>query len=383
MVIHTGPEIRDLAQEADRFQAVLQAARDKVGPEDWTWYRYDSLGLFSILDQMLTGSRRYLLDLIGNRTVLDIGCGDGALALFFESLGYSVTAVDNSATNCNRMQGVRALRQALGSNIDIVDLDVDRAPLSPPAEPHGIALALGILYHLRNPFHLLDEVAKHSRYCLVSTRVARVTPDRSVNLERVPVAYLVDSDELNADPTNYWIFSQAGLARLFHRAGWQIVDSLNVGNLADSDPVRADADERCYCLLKRIGIAADPLPKGVTARLAHGWHGRESGGRHWRWTAQSFGLTISGEDAPRKLKLNLYVSPLLTGRLGTITLTASVGDTVLRKQSYSKPGPHSFEMPLPRQTGDQQIDFTLDKCLPPSDEDPRELGVIVSDIVLT
>ena len=106
MVIHTGPEIRDLAQEADRFQAVLQAARDKVDPEDWTWYRYDSLGLFSILDQMLTGSRRYLLDLIGNRTVLDIGCGDGALALFFESLGYSVTAVDNSATNCIACKGL-------------------------------------------------------------------------------------------------------------------------------------------------------------------------------------------------------------------------------------------------------------------------------------
>ena len=338
MVIHTGPEIRDLAQDADRFQAVLQAARDKVGPEDWTWYRYDSLGLFSILDQMLTGSRRYLLDLIGNRTVLDVGCGDGALALFFESLGYSVTAVDNSATNCNRMQGVRALCQALGSNIDIVDLDVDSARLSPPGEPYGIALALGILYHLRNPFHLLDEIARHSRYCLVSTRVARVTPDRSVNLERVPVAYLVDSDELNADPTNYWIFSQAGLARLFHRTGWQIVDSLNVGSLADSDPVRADADERCYCLLRRIGIAADPVPKGVTARLAHGWHGRESGGRHWRWTEQSFGLTISGEAAPQKLKLDLYVPPLLTGRLGTITLTASFEGRALKRQSFSQAG---------------------------------------------
>ena len=46
MVIHTGPEIRDLAQDADGFQAVLQAARDKVCPEGWTWYRYDSLGLF-------------------------------------------------------------------------------------------------------------------------------------------------------------------------------------------------------------------------------------------------------------------------------------------------------------------------------------------------
>ena len=383
MVIHTGPEIRDLAQDADRFQAVLQAARDKVCPEDWTWYRYDSLGLFSILDQMLTGSRRYLLDLIGNRTVLDVGCGDGALALFFESLGYSVTAVDNSATNCNRMQGVRALCQTLESKIDIVDLDVDSARLSPPGEPYGIALALGILYHLRNPFHLLDEIARHSRYCLVSTRVARVTPDRSVNLERVPVAYLVDSDELNADPTNYWIFSQAGLARLVHRAGWQIVDSLNVGNLADSDPVRADADERCYCLLRRIGIASDPVPKGVTARLAHGWHGRESGGRHWRWTEQSFGVTISGEADVRKLKLDLYVPPLLTGRLGMITLTASFEGRALKKQSYTKPGPQSFEIPLPRQAGDRQIDFTLDKCLPPSEEDPRELGVIVSDMSLT
>jgi hypothetical protein len=103
----------------------------------------------------------------------------------------------------------------------------------------------------------------------------------------------------------------------------------------------------------------------------------------WRWTEQSFGLTISGEPTARKLNLDLYVPPLLTGRLGMITLTASFEGMALKKQSYTKPGPQSFEISLPRQVGDRQIDFTLDKCLPPSEEDPRELGVIVSNMSLT
>ena len=37
-----------------------------------------------------------------------------------------------------------------------------------------------------------------------------------------PVAYLVEEDELNADYTNFWIFTEEGLKRIVRRAGWDI-----------------------------------------------------------------------------------------------------------------------------------------------------------------
>jgi tRNA (mo5U34)-methyltransferase len=381
MLTPTGTGIPCLTGDATRFQATLEKARAAVGPRDWTWYAYDSFGLFSVLDQMLAGSRRDLLALIGKRPVLDVGCADGALAFFFESLGLRVTAVDNSATNCNNMQGVRALREALSSGIEILDIDLDRSSLPPPAEPYGIALVLGILYHVRNPFHLLDEIARQARYCLLSTRVARVVPDRSVSLEALPVAYLVDSSELNADPTNYWIFSPAGLARLFQRTGWQVVDRLSAGTLTNSDPVRPEADERFYCLLRRADLASEFDAPGSIARLAYGWHPRGTDETRWRWTERLFGVVVdvSGNVPRSALVLQLYIPPAIIERFGAITLTAASNGTVLNTRTYSAPGPQTFELTL---AGETQIDFSLDNALPPSAGDLRELGLIVSEIGL-
>lgn len=380
MSIPTAKESRNLVAEAHQFRAVLEAARQKVEPHDWSWYAYDTLGVCSHLEEMLAPSRRDLLDLIAGRPVLDIGCGDGELSFLFESLGSRVTAVDNSATGANKMRGVRALREALGSKIEILDIDIDNSSLPPPAEPYGVALALGILYHLRNPFHLLDEIAKYARYCLLSTRVARLTPDRSVNLDRLPVAYLVDSTELNADHTNYWIFSPAGLNRLIHRAGWQVVESTTVGAREASDPVRPEADERYFCLLKRRDIDDEEESAGAIVRLTHGWHLRGPAEERWRWTRRSFGLTLdpSRGAQPAVLELSLYIHPLLIERFGTMTLTACSGDAALASQRYSQSGVQSFEVPLGPGVG--RIDFTLDHSLAPSDMDGRELGVVVSEI---
>jgi hypothetical protein len=41
--------------------------------------------------------------------VLDLGCADGALAFFLESMSLRVHALDHPTSNYNRMQGVRAL----------------------------------------------------------------------------------------------------------------------------------------------------------------------------------------------------------------------------------------------------------------------------------
>ncbi len=186
------------------------------------------------------------------RTILDLGAGDGALAFFFESLGYRVQALDYSGTNINRMQGIRALARHFGSGIEIQDVDLDRCPEF--SGTFGLTLLLGTLYHLKNPFGLLERLAAHSGYCFLSTRIARTDPEHKVRLDGLPVAYLLGAAECNSDSTNYWVFSPAGLERLTSRSGWEIVGSATSGS-KDSDPSSERGDERMFLLLRSRRIS--------------------------------------------------------------------------------------------------------------------------------
>jgi len=59
------------------FQYRIEALCASTPHPDFEWYPYDSLGSFYTLAGLLTGERQYLLDLIGDKPVLDVGCGDG------------------------------------------------------------------------------------------------------------------------------------------------------------------------------------------------------------------------------------------------------------------------------------------------------------------
>src|SRR5581483_9147772 len=149
------------------------------------------------------------------------------------------------------MQGIARLKTQLGSEVRIRDVDIDnRLDLD---RRYGLALFLGTLYHLKNPFGALERLARHARYCVLSTRVARLAPDRRTRLDALPVASLLEPAEINADTTNYFIFSPPGLEVLVRRAGWTVLGSLTSG-AADSDPV--SADERMYLLLENA-VARD------------------------------------------------------------------------------------------------------------------------------
>ena len=196
---------------------------------------------------MLNDAGLSLDDVIGRQPILDLGAADGALSFFFESLGYRVHACDNSGTNINRLLGIRAIASNLSSNIEVHDIDID-GRFELPGE-YGAALFLGTLYHLKNPFYALELLSKHVRYCFLSTRVARLSADKTVRLDNLPLAYLLEPDECNSDVTNYWIFSPAGLLLLAKRAGWTIRAQANSGT-RESDPVTAEGDERMFLLLE-------------------------------------------------------------------------------------------------------------------------------------
>jgi tRNA (mo5U34)-methyltransferase len=160
-----------------------------------------------------------------------------------------VDILDTPATNMNGLRGAVALRDHLGSSVQIHDVDLDRQ-FTLPRDRYGLILLLGILYHLQNPYYALRQLAAHSSHCLLSTRVARFAGAERTPIGQLPVAYLVAPYETNNDPTNYWIFSPAGLERLVERCGWSVLERLNVGDTIDSDPSSPERDERMFMLLR-------------------------------------------------------------------------------------------------------------------------------------
>jgi tRNA (mo5U34)-methyltransferase len=227
----------------------LRIARAQID-NDFPWYPYDILANVVHLDGMLTGENRDLEQLAQNLPVADIGAADGDLAFVLEDVGgWQVDIVDTASTNMNGLRGAAALRDGLDSRVTIHDVDLDRQ-FTLPRERYGLVLLLGILYHLQNPFYVLRELASLSSHCLLSTKVARFAGPLQTSLSDLPVAYLVAPHETNNDPTNYWIFSPLGLERLVQRAGWTVVERLNVGNTTDSDPSSPEKDERMFLLLR-------------------------------------------------------------------------------------------------------------------------------------
>jgi tRNA (mo5U34)-methyltransferase len=240
-----------LVRKGLRFKKTFESAKTQASSTDFVWYPYDSFSSLFCLERLLSSAHLSLDAVIGTDPVLDLGAGDGALSFFLESLGHKVHAFDNSNANINRMQGISSLARVLNSHITIADRDLD-SHLSLPSQC-GLALFLGTLYHLRNPYGVLDAIAHSARFCFLSTRIASLSTDHQTPLENLPVAWLLDERECNGDITNYWIFSYAGLLRLANRTGWKVCATLKTGADA-SDPVSADADQRAFLLLRSTRV---------------------------------------------------------------------------------------------------------------------------------
>lgn len=212
----------ELSSAALQFRKKLTALRASQ-PQAFEWYPYESLTNAGHLDRLLAGRYEAVLGLPGASRILDIGCADGDLGFLLESLGYPVTAIDHPTTNHNGMLGIRVLRTLLGSAVEILEADLDSQFTLPPNR-FRLAVFLGLLYHLKNPFHALERLARSCDYCVLSTRIARRFPDGAAMPPQHPMAYLLADDELNADNSNYWIFNEAGLRRLISRTHWEVVE---------------------------------------------------------------------------------------------------------------------------------------------------------------
>lgn len=234
-----------LVRKGLRFRRQFEDAKQGLGPVDFDWYPYDCFANLFYVQRLLKGAELSWETVAGSKPILDVGAADGALSFFLESLGHTVHACDHSGTNVNRMQGIRILAGALGSHIEIVDVDVD-AQVDLRSQ-YSVALFLGTLYHVKNPFYILEFLADRAQFCFLSTRVA--------HLQGMAAAYLLEPGECKGDVTNYWIFSPAGLRVLVERAGWKIRAEANSGP-TESDPVTTEGDARMFLLLESLRSVA-------------------------------------------------------------------------------------------------------------------------------
>ena len=374
-MIGTEPDIQHIAERAREFHARLKSAKARVAPRAFEWYPYDSLANVLHLNELLRGPNRDLLSLIGDGPVADIGCSDGDLAFFLESLGCRVQAIDHPISNHNGMQGLKALRETLHSSIDIHTVDLD-SQFVLPNEHYRLVFLLGVLYHLKNPFYILEMLARQCDYCVLSTRIANTLPGQRLNLRDAPIAYLLDEDELNSDDTNYWIFSESGLRRLLKRTRWEVCDLHVAGAHGESDPNSLDRDQRVWCLIKSRYYSLSNV------ELLGGWHAPESAG--WRWTEQRFSARINaGAGRPARIELRFFVPQALIERYGPVTLHATADGSPLPSETYPESARVTYRATLDNATAagaTVQLDFWLDHALPPSGSDERELGIVVAGL---
>jgi tRNA (mo5U34)-methyltransferase len=354
--------------QAGPFERRLEETKRRLKGE---WYPYPTFASLTCFTDLIRRAPCGLDALLGKGPIADIGCADGDLAFFLESIGYQVDAIDYSKTNYSALRGIQALKSELKSNVQVHDVDLD-AQFALPSDRYSFIFFLGILYHLKNPYYALERLARSTRRMMLSTRVARFAPDRGTELHALPVAWLLDEREANNDPTNYWIFSEAGLRRILHRTGWTVTAYTTTGDTRHSNPVSSGADERAFCLLEsRFGSGFDQA-----AELVGGFHPVEEGG--WRWTEKRFTIRVAA-GCGSVLRMGLALPERLAAQVCPVTLSATANGVPLPPETLSAAGSYLYTRRLPPGDG-MEIAFTLDRALEPGEHDWRELGVIVTSL---
>jgi tRNA (mo5U34)-methyltransferase len=363
--------IDDFKHAGDMFAADLRDLKKRPLVADYGWYPYESMTSLPVMSELLAPVYSDVSAVISSSPVVDIGCGDGDLAMFFARLGCDVDAVDHAETNFNQLRGVEALRRVLSLNVHARDIDLD-GQFALPRRDYGLALFLGTLYHLKNPFYVLETIAARADWCILSTRIAQVTPGRRTRIEDEPLAYLLGAREANNDPTNYWIFSRAGLLRLLERAGWIVVGHRRVGCSIDSDPVHAEADERLFVILK-----SRTRHPGLHLRTLAGWHATEGASEQdaFRWTAKRFAIEVTLPERAYEFALRFSVTEAMC-EAGPVRVSCAISGHAAGSITCESPDTLEFRGRFPFEAITYRLDFTVEsKFQPPGDT--RELGICV------
>jgi len=125
----------------------------------------------------------------------------------------------------------------------------------------------------------------------------------------------------------------------------------------------------------------------AAVQLTRGFHGLEHDS--WRWTMKNFTATLrppaNAANAGATLQLKFTIPQVMFDRVGDMRVEARLNGLDLGSQTYTQPGDYIYtrDVPATALSADAvSIDFHVDKGLPPSDQDTRELALIVTTIGL-
>ncbi len=155
------------------------------------------------------------VDLQG-KSVLDIGCWDGAYSIAAARLGAArVLATDHYSWNegWGDRRSFDLARKHLAPAVEAMDIavgDLSEATVG----RFDVVLFLGVFYHLRDPFAVLERIAG------LATEVMIVESRLTQQLNPRPVMEFHPGSSLSNDPTNWWTPNRACMEALLKDLGF-------------------------------------------------------------------------------------------------------------------------------------------------------------------
>ncbi|HTW72437.1 MAG TPA: DUF1698 domain-containing protein [Acetobacteraceae bacterium] len=154
---------------------------------------------------------------VTGKSVVDIGCWDGAYSIAASRLGAArVLATDHFVWHegAGDRRAFELARKHLAP--DVADLD---SPVEELTEARvgkfDIVLFLGVFYHLRHPFAVLEQVANLAEQVLVvESRMTQL-------LNPKPVMQFHPGASLEGDPTNWWTPNRACMEAMLRNIGFR------------------------------------------------------------------------------------------------------------------------------------------------------------------
>jgi tRNA (mo5U34)-methyltransferase len=166
---------------------------------------------------------------LGSAAVLDVGCNAGYFAIEMKRRGAGrVVGVEPVPMH---FEQAMLCRDVLG--LDIEYLPVDAHELGHLDETFDVVVFTGVLYHLRNPLLVLEQVGRLCRdVVVVETECiledprnvvhARQGPRDGVAVTACPRGFMkfVEAGELNGDASNWWIPDTECVLGMLRTAGF-------------------------------------------------------------------------------------------------------------------------------------------------------------------
>ncbi len=136
--------------------------------------------------------------------------------------------------------------------------------------------------------------------------------------------------------------------------------------------------------LASVVNVADPAD---SAQLVRGFSNVEADA--WRWSTSKFSVVLrppagAGQNGAN-LELKFTLHEAVVNKLGPVTVSATVNGTPVAAETFSQAGDftYSHEVPASALGSDVvTVEFSTDKALAPTEQDKRELALIVKSIGL-